>query len=172
MTNGYPASPFIALLSVAGVLTCGAPPGFQAQVEGWTCTVQRVADGDSFTCSDGQRVRLTGIDTPELNQGELGRRSRAALLELMAVGSEVRLESDVSPRDQYRRVLAYAWRDSVMINHAMVRQGWALVYTVPPNTRYAEMLRLAQDSARKEGRGHWKDAGFTCAPERRRRREC
>ena len=37
------------------------------------CQVERISDGDSFYCTGGKRVRLIGIDTPELDQGELGR---------------------------------------------------------------------------------------------------
>jgi micrococcal nuclease len=112
------------------------------------------------------------MDTPELDQGELGRGSREALRVLMPVGSEVRLETDVRPADQYRRTLAYAWRDSLLVNREMIRRGWAMLYTVPPNLRYVDLLESAQDSARKEGAGHWGTGGFACAPERHRRSEC
>jgi micrococcal nuclease len=144
------------------------PPADRATI----CRVERVSDGDSFYCNQGKRVRLIGIDTPELSQGELGRQSREALLRLMPPGSELRLELDATPADRYGRILAYGWRDSVMVNREMVRQGWALLYTVPPNVRYVESLRAAQDSAQSEHAGHWKSGGFTCQPAQRRRREC
>ena len=134
--------------------------------------VERVSDGDSFYCAGGKRVRLIGMDTPELNQGSLGRTSRQELLRLMPAGSEIRLETDARPFDQYERTLAYAWRDSVMINREMIRRGWAVLYTVPPNVHYVTELRAAQDSARSERAGHWSTGGFACAPERHRRREC
>jgi micrococcal nuclease len=140
--------------------------------DGVTCRVTRVTDGDSFYCDGGKRVRLIGMDAPELDQGEPGRASQAGLSGLMPVGSVVRLETDVRPEDQYRRVLAYAWRDSVMVNREMVRAGWAMLYTVPPNVRYVGLLTAAQDSARRERRGHWATEGFACAPARHRRGEC
>jgi micrococcal nuclease len=84
----------------------------------------------------------------------------------------VRLETDVRATDRYGRILAYAWGDSLMVNRAMGRQGWALLYTVPPNVRYVESLRAAQDSARAEHAGHWKTGGFACQPAQRRRGEC
>ena len=90
----------------------------------------------------------------------------------MPVGSEIRLESDVRPADQYQRTLAYAWRDSLLLNREMIRQGWAMLYTVPPNVRYVDLLEAAQDSARKEGAGHWGTNGFECQPARRRKGEC
>jgi micrococcal nuclease len=90
----------------------------------------------------------------------------------MPVGSAVRLETDVRHSDQYQRTLAYAWRDSVMINREMIRQGWAMLYTIPPNVRYVELLEAAQDSAQKEAAGHWGTNGFECQPSQRRQREC
>ena len=159
------------LLVLAAAITCGRPELAETS-PGTLCRVERISDGDSFYCNGGKRVRLIGIDTPELNQGELGRASRDALRGLMPVGTDVRLETDVRPADQYQRTLAYVWRDSIMINREMIRQGWAVLYTVPPNVRYVERLRAAQDSAREERAGHWSTNGFACQPSRRRRGEC
>jgi micrococcal nuclease len=134
--------------------------------------VERVADGDSFTCRDGRRVRLIGIDTPELAQGESGRRARAALSRLAPPGTSVRLERDVAPRDRYGRELAHVWNGSRLVNEALVLEGWALLYTVPPNVKYAERLGRAQKKARAAGVGLWGTGGFACAPAAYRRREC
>ena len=153
------------------IITCGgsrAPRAAPATV----CRVERVSDGDSFYCAGGKRVRLIGIDTPELDQGALGRQSREALLRLMPVGADVELEADVGPTDRYNRTLAYVWRDSVMVNREMLRRGWAVLYTVPPNVRHVESLRSAQDSARAASLGHWKDAGVARLPARYRKKEC
>jgi endonuclease YncB( thermonuclease family) len=50
------------------------------------CLVERVADGDTFYCRDGRKVRLIGIDTPELAQGADGRLARDALRRLLPEG--------------------------------------------------------------------------------------
>ena len=93
---------FLALLLVpAG---CQAQEPARAATPG--CTVSRVSDGDSFRCSDGRRVRLIGIDTPELQQRPFGPRARTALLGLVPVGATVRLERDAAPVDRYSRELA------------------------------------------------------------------
>lgn len=161
----------LILLALATLITCGGSRAPRA-APATACRVERVSDGDSFYCAGGKRVRLIGIDTPELDQGELGRQSREELLRLMPVGADVELETDVGPTDRYNRTLAYVWRDSVMVNREMLRRGWAVLYTVPPNVRQVESLRSAQDSARAEGLGHWKDDGFACLPERYRKKEC
>jgi micrococcal nuclease len=136
------------------------------------CVVERIADGDTFTCRDGRRVRLIGIDTPELAQGESGRLARAALSRLAPPGASVRLESDVAPRDRYGRELAHVWNGSRLVNEALVLEGWAMLYTVPPNVKYAERLERAQKRARQTGAGLWGSGGFACAPAAYRRGEC
>jgi micrococcal nuclease len=136
------------------------------------CTISRISDGDSFRCADGRRVRLIGVDSPESQQQPFGQKARAALLKLLPVGSTPRLEHDVSPADQYGRILAYVWNGPILVNEAMVRNGWAVLYTVPPNVRYADRLRRAQAEARAENTGLWSQHGFDCLPSDFRRNRC
>lgn len=159
------------LLAGFGFLSCRSAPG-PAVAQPSPCVVGRIADGDSFTCRDGRRVRLIGIDAPELAQGEMGRRSRAAFDRLAPVGTPVRLEYDVTPRDRYGRDLAHVWTGSRLINEALVLEGWAMVYTVPPNVKYAERLERAQKRARETGAGLWSGGPPACAPAQFRRGEC
>jgi len=109
-------------------------------------------------------VRLIGIDSPEFQQQPIGAEARAALLRLLPLGSTVRLESDVAPYDQYGRALAYAWAGTTLVNESMVHDGWAVLYTVPPNLKYVDRLRRAQEEARARGTGLWSQHGFDCLP--------
>jgi micrococcal nuclease len=136
------------------------------------CRVDRVADGDTFYCRDGRKVRLIGIDTPELAQGADGRLAREALRRLLPEGRAVRLELDAAARDRYGRVLAHVWAGDRLVNEAMVRGGWAMLYTVPPNVRYVRRLETAQQEARAAGAGLWKHGGFACPPIEFRRGRC
>lgn len=136
------------------------------------CTVERVVDGDSFVCRGGARVRLTLIDSPEAAQRPFGDSATAAARALMPVGSTVRLELDVDPRDQYDRVLAYVYAGSTFVNREMVRRGMALVAVYPPNVREEATIRAAADSARTERVGLWRTSGFECAPADYRARRC
>jgi micrococcal nuclease len=134
--------------------------------------VERIADGDTFSCRDGRKVRLIGIDTPELAQGESGRLARAALGRLAPPGTSVRLERDVASHDRYGRELAHVWNGARLVNEVLVLEGWAMLYTVPPNVKYAERLERAQKKARAAGVGLWGSGGFACAPTAYRRGEC
>lgn len=137
-----------------------------------SCTVAHISDGDSFRCSDGRRVRLIGIDSPESQQQPYGARAREALLALLPVGTSARLEEDVVARDQYGRQLAYVWTGSTLVNEVMVRNGWATLYTVPPNLKYVDRLTRAQSEARAGGAGLWSQRGFACLPSDFRRKRC
>jgi micrococcal nuclease len=128
------------------------------------CTIARVGDGDSFTCEGGTRVRMLLIDAPELAQRPWGDSARAFAEALLPVGSRVRLEFDVRPRDQYRRLLAYVYIDSVFVNREIVRHGMGVVVVFPPNIRMIDTIRAAADSARAERRGLWDGSAFDCLP--------
>jgi micrococcal nuclease len=162
-----------ALLTVALAATpvgCAARPQETRPPD--SCIVGTVADGDSFRCADGRRVRLIGIDSPEMQQKPHGDQARTALLELLTAGAAVRLETDIAPTDRYGRLLAYAWVGPILVNETMVRNGWAVLYTVPPNVKYADRLIRAQNEARAIGAGLWSRRGFDCLPSDYRRKRC
>jgi micrococcal nuclease len=158
----------VALLSMPAGCTAQQPVHAGAR----SCTIRLVSDGDSIRCTDGRRVRLIGIDSPELQQRPFGPQAQEALLALLPLGTTVRLETDASQMDRYGRALAYVWAGDTLVNEAMVRNGWAVIYTVPPNVKYAERLAQAQKEARTGGAGLWRGRGFDCLPMDYRQRRC
>ena len=161
--NGLPA---VLLAAVVGssVVACGngdaaapAPPG--------TATLTRVVDGDTIRVRIGGReepVRLVGIDTPEsVKPGTpvqcFALAASARTKALLPKGSAVRLERDVEERDRYGRLLAYVYRarDDLFVNLALVREGYALALTVPPNVAHTDELVAAARAAREQGLGLW-----------------
>jgi micrococcal nuclease len=163
------------LVTALPVILSLAPAGCSAQSHESppaSCTISRISDGDSFRCRDGRRIRLIGIDSPEAGQQPFGGRAQAALLTLMPLGSAVRLETDLDATDQYGRTLAYVWTGSTLVNETMLRDGWAVLYTVPPNVKYVTRLQSAQNEARARGTGLWSEHGFDCLPSDFRRGRC
>lgn len=135
--------------------------------------VVRAVDGDTLKLENGERVRLIGIDTPEMHESDklyrdsqrtstdintikaLGRKSYKFTKDLVE-GKRVRLEFDVERRDRYDRLLAYVFlKDGTFVNAEIVKQGYASLMTYPPNVKYTdEFLRLYRE-ARENKRGLW-----------------
>ena len=131
------------------------PPGEDTSIE-------RVVDGDTIVVSGGVRVRLIGIDTPETVDPRqpvqcFGTEASRRASELLAPGTAVRLVFDVERYDRYDRTLAYVYRraDGRFVNEVMVREGFALVATYPPNVAHADDFVRWQAEARDAGRGLW-----------------
>lgn len=135
--------------------------------------VRRVIDGDTIQLSDNRKVRLTGIDTPELHFSkkllldskrsqkdvrtiqELGKKSRD-FTRALCLNKEVRLEYDVQKKDKYGRVLAYVYlKDGQFVNARIMEEGFAQVMTVPPNVKYADHFVRLEREAREHNKGLW-----------------
>ncbi|GAB2853750.1 hypothetical protein GCM10027176_65500 [Actinoallomurus bryophytorum] len=144
--------------------SCG--PGCGAVTAG----VVRVIDGDTLvlrTRGRPARVRLIGVDAPEkwLRHDCFGAEATRALRRLTPPGSAVRATGDAEPRDRYGRRLLYLWTPrGVLVNAALVRSGFARAMAVPPDTRYAAVLREAEDAARRARSGLWRPSPAGCGP--------
>lgn len=104
---------------------------------------------------------MLSIDTPEMDDAPWGDRARDHLLTLLDVGTEVGLEIDVEAVDQYGRTLAWVHLpDGRIANEVMARDGYAQTLVIPPNVRFAEVIRSAVESAREEGIGLWSEGGL------------
>ena len=137
--------------------------------------VTEINDGDTITVafkSKGifplqiEKIRLIGIDAPELGQKPWGQKAKKHLKKLIEEsGYYVKIEFDIQQRDKYGRLLAYLWdTKGRMINYMMVKDGYAFVYTIPPNVKYADKLLEAQKIARQEQKGIWSNKGLKEKP--------
>lgn len=151
----------LACVVLAAACSTTQPPG-PAREEGTNALVARVVDGDTVEARFGGEVvdvRLIGVDTPEsVAPGQPVEcyglaASRFTTRELE--GRRVRLELDVERLDRFGRTLAYVWLGPELFNETLVRQGYAVVTTYPPNVRYVDRFLDAQREARSQGRGLW-----------------
>jgi len=121
------------------------------------CGVKSVYDGDTLTasCPDGEvKVRVFGIDAPEMGQEPWGDRSREAFRSLLPRRDSVRLR--VVDQDRYGRVVAQVFAGERDAGLEMVRQGRAVVYE-----QYNDLAvyRQAQAEAQQARRGIWEKPG-------------
>lgn len=117
------------------------------------CTAPSVHDGDTLRCGP-QRIRLFGVDAPELRRGQtpaepLAYEARDLLISL----TRGRVGCRVVDHDRYRRNVARCWSDaSPDINAALIRSGLATEYR-----RYSKgAYGAAEAEARQAHRGVWK----------------
>jgi micrococcal nuclease len=136
--------------------------------------VRRVVDGDTLELESGERVRLIGIDTPEMHASrklerdaarshedrstikKLGQRAYKFTQGLVE-GKRVSLEFDVDRYDTYGRLLAYVYlkEDGTFVNARIVEEGYASLMTFPPNVKYADLFLRLYRQARENRRGLW-----------------
>lgn len=125
----------------------------------------RVIDGDTIELEGSRKVRYIGIDTPESVDPRqpiqcFGKEAAEKNKEWV-LGKEVRLEKDVSETDRYGRLLRYVYvrvgETELLVNEGLVREGFAHSSSYPPDVKYQERLRLAEQEAREVGRGLWNE---------------
>jgi micrococcal nuclease len=122
-------------------------------------TVKNVLDGDTFSVDSGERVRMMGINTPEVDQYFYEEAKEA--LSLIIDKEEVFLERDISDTDKYGRLLRYVFAGELFVNLEMVKRGFANVFTVPPDIKYTDELLEAERYARENNLGLWEiSAGY------------
>jgi len=134
---------FVLLLVPFGSAAAPYPDGFYE--------VGRIIDGDTFDLADGQRVRLIGIDAPEIGN-ECSAEATQALGSLIS-GQIVYLEMDVSDTDSYDRLLRYVFVNDILVNYELVSQGFAYAEEYPPDLAHSVDLAAAEDSADLNRRG-------------------
>ena len=157
-------SPALDSIQSPGASDLPAPTVSPIPGMGETATVKRVIDGDTIELTDGRKLRYIGIDTPETVDprkpvqcfgAEASKRNKE-----LVEGKEVRMETDVTDKDRYGRLLRYVYLGDEMVNIKMVRDGFAYSYTYPPDVKYQDKILTAQREAEAGKAGLW----ATCPP--------
>jgi len=131
---------FFSALPVAGGEISGPP---------------KVIDGDTVEVA-GERIRLHGIDAPEMRQDctgpqglpySCGKKSKAHLSQIIGLHE---LICQATKRDRYGRLIATCTTVPIQINARLVRDGWALAYR-----KYSPDYQELEQQAQQEGLGLW-----------------
>lgn len=123
--------------------------------------VRKVYDGDTLLLSDGRKIRLLGINTPEVEHSDkaaqAGGDAARKWLTQQLLKKRVRLEFDQEKRDKYKRHLAHIFTEQELhINRELVRLGYASINIFPPNLNYIAELLAAEQEAEVSQLGIWK----------------
>ena len=151
------------LLVAVFALAAGTAPAFARQpAAGQLARIDHVADGDTVDLTNGQRVRLVQIDTPEIyfEPECYGEQASAITKRLLPPGTLVRLlpEPATDSVDQYGRLLRYVIRvrDGLNVNVQLVRIGAAVPYFYDYRRgRFAAQIDRLAKAARARHLGLW-----------------
>ena len=143
----------LAVFVVGAFLIGGAPTAYAAS------NVSKVVDGDTITMSNGEKVRLIQIDTPELASKECyGIQAKSELSKLLNQAGEVSLTSDpnLDEVDKYGRLLRYVFIGNTNLNLKLIEIGAAAPYFYRGEKGiYAAQFLKAAQTAQKRKLGMW-----------------
>ncbi|MCG8583819.1 MAG: thermonuclease family protein [Pirellulales bacterium] len=128
--------------------------------------LERAVDGDTLLLKNRARVRLLGVDTPEvfdpsgsgkrLDEAEPWGKEASDFTKKFVAGGTVRLEFDKERKDKFGRFLAYVWVDDKMLNEELIRAGLAKHTPWHPYSDAKKRLfAKAQEEAKANRRGIW-----------------
>ena len=126
---------------------------------GQQARVAHVTDGDTIVLDDGRRVRLIGVNAPELGRDgasdqPLAREARQLVEKMLAEAPLVLYVGD-QRRDSHGRWLAHLAAGGDSVERELVARGLAYHVAIPPNLGLVECLRTAEFEARSARLGLW-----------------
>lgn len=152
---------FAALVALCVTAAASSAPTRAFTLHG---SVSRVVDGDTIhvllASGRDERVRLIGIDTPEVGQCFAARATASA--RRLADGRDVVLKGDPSQatRDRYGRLLAYVWLPGGKdLGFQQLAAGVARVYVYDRPFQRLSAYRRAERMGRRRPTSLWRGCG-------------
>ena len=127
-----------------------------------TTTIRYIYDGDTLQLRDGRKVRLIGINTPELERKNktaepFAIAAKSALKGIFKNQKTIALRYGEEKKDHYGRVLAHGFlTDGQNIQALLLNLGLARVISIPPNTQFSACYLEQERKARCKKTGLWK----------------
>lgn len=127
-----------------------------------TARVSYVHDGDTVHLRDGRKVRLIGINTPELARDDLPEQAFAAEARealdaaIAANGYRVGMVYGSERHDRHRRTLAHLFTPGgENLQAELLQRGLAVAIAHPPNTAFTDCYSDQERAARSRHSGIW-----------------
>lgn len=154
-----------SLLAGPAAALCPLDPALQVE----TVQIDAVFDGDTVRLADGRKVRLVGINTPEVAHGgktaEPLAQEAKQQLEALLKKTPIRLLQGSDSHDRYGRVLGHLFdRDGNSVIADLLQQGMGFQVAIVPNLRYVDCYARAQQQARKQSVGVWRHDYYAAIP--------
>ena len=123
--------------------------------------VKKVYDGDTVKLKDGRKVRLMGVNTPELEKDQrpaqpLAEAAKQRLQQLLGYPATIGLQKGVVTEDRYKRMLAHSFtKEGQDIAATLVKEGLGYALVIPPNDWNQHCYGEAEQIAAQQGVGIW-----------------
>lgn len=136
--------------------------GIQASARPVAVISKYVIDGDTLELTDGRRVRLIGIDTPEIGyRGQpsepFAKKARAEL-ERLVKGADLQLVVGKQSKDRYGRTLGHLYVDGVNLEAQLLRDGLGFAVGIAPNLALLDCHMQQEALARQKRLGLWESS--------------
>lgn len=121
-------------------------------------TIKRIVDGDTFVTSSGQKVRMIGMNTPEVfGEAQYYGQEASDFSKQQLENKTVYLFKDVSDTDKYDRLLRFVFikDDPIMFNETLIVEGYANTMSLPPDVLYTKRFSLLKSEAQDSQVGLW-----------------
>jgi hypothetical protein len=118
------------------------------------CVAVRVLDNCRVELASGEIIRLIGLQAfPSLSSAPIQSNS---LLDSLIIGKSLWLEAD----EHWPADFGYLWRDSLLINAELLRQGLMQVWDDTSDFKHLGIFLVTEHKARTARRGNWKFVAF------------
>ncbi|WP_390616312.1 thermonuclease family protein [Maricurvus nonylphenolicus] len=137
-----------------------------------TIRVEHIYDGDTLRLVDGRKVRLLGVNTPELARDQrpaqaLAQQAADAASQWLDQARELQLLVGAEKTDRYGRVLGHIFNDRGQNLEAfLLARGLAFAIVVPPNVQHADCFAAIESQARAKLSGVWAHEDWQPLPAR------
>ena len=127
--------------------------------------VQHVYDGDTVQLKSGEKIRLIGINTPEMNykkgKPEPFAQEAKSFLARKVNKQRIGIRYGTDKRDKYKRHLAHIFlADGTNIQAALIEKGYAINIAIPPNLWQQTCYQSIERRARSKRTGLWSAKRF------------
>jgi len=127
--------------------------------------VSKIYDGDTIKLTNGKKIRLIGINTPEMRYGKgkpepLAKKAKA-FTQQKTLKRKVGLRYGAETKDKYGRKLAHVFlANGANLQQQLLEKGLASQIAIPPNLWQQKCYEYSEKLAQKKSRGIWQKRYF------------
>jgi len=143
-----------------------SPPSCSSTQFDEVSQVRYIHDGDTLHLTDGRKIRLIGINTPELARNNrpaeaYSAEAKKTLKSLFKENKSISLVFGKDKKDHYGRYLAHAFlADNTNVQAALLERGLGSAIAIPPNTRFSACYIEQERTARCNKVGLWSNTSI------------